>query len=356
MKRSIIIGTGRFIPENIYPNAFFHNHEFFDVNGSAIEGSSEEITSKFESITGIAERRYVRPEENASDIAILAANQAIENAGLNREQIGQIIFAHNFGDVSNGSVQTDILPALASRVKSKLGINNPACVAYDLIYGCPGWLQGLIVADAMAKAGHLRYSLVIGGEALSRVVDPSDRDGMIFADGAGAAILDFQEPEQEKGILASSMLSHTREEAYYLYMDQSNDPSRRDGTKYIKMHGRKVYEYALKHVPDAMKDCLDKSGHDISDVRKIFIHQANEKLDMTVIKRFYRLFGIREIPEDMTPMTVQFLGNSSVATIPTMLDMVLRGDMPAHKIEAGDLVLFASVGAGMNINAIAYRF
>jgi len=122
------------------------------------------------------------------------------------------------------------------------------------------------------------------------------------------------------------------------------------------MHGRKVYEYAMKYVPEAMKTCLDKCGLDIHDVKKVFIHQANEKMDEGMIQRLFKLYGLREAPEHIMPMSIHKLGNSSVATVPTLYDMVLKGVMkPDHTLQQGDVVLFASVGAGMNINAIAYR-
>ena len=121
------------------------------------------------------------------------------------------------------------------------------------------------------------------------------------------------------------------------------------------MKGRKVYEYAIKNVPPAMKECLDKAGIDISDVKKVFIHQANEKMDEGIIKALFRLYGLREIPDNIMPMSIHKLGNSSVATIPTLYDTVMRNQMPDHHLESGDIVLFASVGAGMNINAACYR-
>lgn len=121
------------------------------------------------------------------------------------------------------------------------------------------------------------------------------------------------------------------------------------------MKGRKVYEYALKNVPLAMKDCLDKAQIDIKDVKKIFIHQANEKMDEAIIKVLFKLYGIKEVPADIMPMSIHKLGNSSVATIPTLYDFVTKDKMPGHHIEKGDVILFASVGAGMNINAVCYR-
>ncbi len=121
------------------------------------------------------------------------------------------------------------------------------------------------------------------------------------------------------------------------------------------MHGRKIYEFALNNVPLAMKECLDKSGIDISDVKKILIHQANEKMDEAIIKRFYRLYK-KPVPEGIMPMSIHKLGNSSVATVPTLFDLIRKNELKNHSIEKGDIIIFASVGAGMHINAIVYRY
>jgi 3-oxoacyl-[acyl-carrier-protein] synthase-3 len=111
----------------------------------------------------------------------------------------------------------------------------------------------------------------------------------------------------------------------------------------------------MKNVPLAMKDCLDKANVDIKEVKKVFIHQANEKMDEGIIKALYKLYGIREIPAHIMPMNIHLLGNSSVATIPTLFDAVLQGQHKNHQLNKDDIILFASVGAGMNINAICYR-
>jgi len=128
------------------------------------------------------------------------------------------------------------------------------------------------------------------------------------------------------------------------------------GAVYLKMFGRKLYQYALEKVPQAIKDCLDKSGVDLKDVKKILIHQANGKMDDAIIERLYKLYGLDEVPEFALPMTISWLGNASVATIPTLLDLILKGEMKDHDLKSGDLHIFASVGAGMNINAAVYRF
>ena len=227
-------------------------------------------------------------------------------------------------------------------------------MAYDILFGCPGWIQGVIQADSFIKSGMAKRCLVIGAETLSRVVDSHDRDSMIFSDGAGACIVE-DDANTNSGILAASVQSHCVDETYFLYLGKSYHPEGDEATRYIKMKGRKVYEYAIKNVPLAMKECIEKAGVDIHDVKKFFLHQANEKMDEGFIKALYKLYDIRIVPENVMPMSIHDLGNSSVATIPTLYDLVKRGKYKEHQLDKGDIVIFASVGAGMNINAICYR-
>ncbi|MFZ1559393.1 MAG: ketoacyl-ACP synthase III [Saprospiraceae bacterium] len=355
MFRTVIIGSGSYIPEEIKTNRDFTVHDFYGEDHKRIESSPDIIVQKFQEITGIEERRYATHEHNSSDLAFIASQKAIEDAGIDKESLDQIIFAHNYGDVTKHHIQTDAVPALASRLKQKLGIFNPSCVAYDLLFGCPGWLQGFIHSDAFFRAGIAKRILVVGSETLSRVIDPYDRDSMIFSDGAGATVLEYTEKDLDSGMLSASAQSHCVDEAGYINFGKSYFPDSDPRIRYIKMKGRKVYEYAIKNVPAAMKDCLDKAGVDITEVKKVFIHQANEKMDEGIIKSLFRLYGLKEIPTHVMPMSIHKFGNSSVATIPTLYDMVIKNQMPDHQLLAGDIVLFASVGAGMNINAVCYK-
>ena len=353
--KTVITGTGSFIPPVIKTNSDFTAQDFYAEDNQKITASTQEIVEKFKEITGIEERRYASEEMNSSDMATIAARKAIEESGINPEELDQIIMAHNFGNVIKNTIQTDEVPSLASRVKHGLGIKNPNCVGYDILFGCPGWVQGLIQADTFFKAGIAKKILVIGAEALSRVLDMYDRDSMIFSDGAGACVVEAKPAETTNGILSWSVQSHCIDEAYYIFLGKSNFPGSDPRIRYIKMKGRKVYEYALQHVPAAMKDCLDKSGVSIQEVKKIFIHQANEKMDEAIIRRLYKLYGLKEIPANVIPMNIQKFGNSSVATIPTLFDMVRKDQLHGHELETGDVIMFASVGAGMNINAVCYR-
>jgi len=348
-----ITGSGSYIPDGIEKNDAFHQHTFLNTDGSQINHPNEVIVEKFEAITGIIERRYADNHLTSSDLAAFAAEKAITNADIDPETLDYIIVAHNFGDVKHNTVQSDILPCLASRVKHSLRIKNPKCVAYDILFGCPGWIEGVIQAQAFIKAGIAKKCLVVGSETLSRVVDKHDRDSMIFSDGAGATVIEAT--NEEGGILAHETASYTYDEAYYLFYGKSNNQELCKDTRYIKMEGRKIYEFALTKVPQAMKACLDKSGIPITDVKKVLIHQANEKMDEAIIKRFYRLYKM-QAPENIMPMSIHKLGNSSVATVPTLFDLIKHNKLEDHSLNKGDVIIFASVGAGMHVNAFVYKY
>jgi len=354
MISSKITGTGTFIPSLKKENTDFLEDRFLNNDGSDFASPNEEIIEKFKAITGIEERRYAVDKYKTSDLAFFASEKAIEDAKINKEELDYIIFAHNFGDLKQGAIQGDTLPSLATRVKYKLGIENPNCVAYDVLFGCPGWVEGVIQAQAFIKAGIAKKCLVIGAETLSRVVDKFDRDSMIYSDGAGACIVEKTE-DQDSGILSHASQTFAKDEAYFLHYGGSYNKSEDQNIRYIKMFGRKIYEFAITNVPKAMKMALDKSGVNIDDVKKVFIHQANEKMDEAIIKRFYRLYK-KPIPEGVMPMSIHKLGNSSVATVPTLLDLVLKGKIKDQEVRKGDVIILASVGAGMNINAIVYKY
>ncbi|UJH89774.1 ketoacyl-ACP synthase III [Antarcticibacterium sp. 1MA-6-2] len=348
-----ITGIGSFIPNMKRKNSDFLKHEFLNDDGSGFPHGNEVTIEKFKAITGIEERRYLEEELSTSDMATVAAQKAIEDAKIDPETLDYLIIAHNYGDVKHGSIQSDTVPSIATRVKHNLRIKNPKCVAYDVLFGCPGWIEAVIQAQAFMRCGMAKKCLVVGAEALSRVVDKYDRDSMIFSDGAGATVLEVT--DEEGGILAHESATYAYQDAHHIYFGKSNRPEEQDDTRYIKMNGRKIYEFALSQVPQAMKTCLDKSGKTIDDVKKIFIHQANEKMDDAIVARFYKLHK-KPVPPRITPMTIHELGNSSVATVPTLLDLVVRGEIKDQEVKKGDVVILASVGAGMNVNSIIYQY
>ena len=347
-----IIGSGSYIPEIKVKNTDFDKNQFLNEDGSTFAYSNDVVIDKFKSITGIEERRYATPELNSSDLAFFAAEKAIKNSGIDPETLDYIIFAHNFGDVKPNAIQMDSVPSLATRVKHRLRIQNPKCVAYDILFGCPGWIEGMLQANAYIKSGMAKRCLVIGSETLSRVIDVHDRDSMIYSDGAGATVVEAC--DETDGLLSYESGTYSYDEANYLYFGNSFNKELDPDVRYIKMHGRKIYEFALSKVPQAMKVCLDKSGVPITAIKKILIHQANEKMDEAIVHRFYKLYD-QEMPEKIMPMSITLLGNSSVATIPTLFDLLVTNKIENQSIQKGDIILFASVGAGMNVNSFVYK-
>ncbi|MDX9786999.1 MAG: ketoacyl-ACP synthase III [Desulfobacterales bacterium] len=351
MANSIITATGSYIPDRKVPNQHFLNHEFYDEKGERIAKPTPEVVTKLQEITGIQERRIAPDDLNTSDIATLAAEKALAN--MDRETLDYIIVAQNFGDVSLAFRQTDMVPCIAARVKHNLRIKNPFTVAFDIPFGCPGWLQGTILADYLIKSGDAKRILVIGAEILSRVSDKFDMDCMIFADGAGATLMEAT--AENTGILNHLTRSDTYREAHLLNMGRSYQPERTGQQLYIKMKGHEIYKYAARQVPKTIKQNLDNAGITLTEVKKILLHQANEKMDNAMLNRLFKLYQIEEIPADIAPMIISWAGNSSVATLPIMFDLIQRGKLPDHRLQPGDIVVFASVGAGMNTNSMIYR-
>ncbi len=354
MPNTIIIGSGSYLPAREIGRDFFMNSEFYTDEGQKLDKPNEEIIQKFVEITEIENRRYVEPGQMNSDIGYEAAKEAIADAGVNQEDFDYIIFASNFGDVTENGY-TNFVPNMASRVKHKLGIKNRKCITYDMVFGCPGWVEGMILADHFIKAGIAKLILVIGAETLSRITDPHDRNRMIFADGAGAVVVKATD-EENVGIIAHNTVCDNDVELGFLENSCSLNKEADQNAIYIRMLGRKIYEYALKNVPAAIKETIDDANLGIDDIDKILIHQANAKMDYAMIDRLYKSYGIKEYDHSIAPMTIQQFGNSSVATIPTMFDLINKNKMEGHSFKKEDRVVFASVGAGMNINCIIYKF
>jgi 3-oxoacyl-[acyl-carrier-protein] synthase-3 len=353
---SVITGTGNYIPTKHISNEYFLQNEFYDSDGKKLEKENQEIIEKFSEITTITGRRYVMDTLVTSDIAYYAAIDAIKSGNIDKEELDYIIVAHNFGDVKNNNRRMDVVPCLAARVKHKLEIKNPDTVAYDLLFGCPGWLQAAIHADYLIKSGDARKVLVIGADILSRISDPHDRDSMLYADGAGATIFEARKSEYPVGILAHKTRTDTLLNSKMLYMGKSYKPGKENKDEiFLKMYGRKLYQYAIEKVPQTIKECLEKSNIHLSEIKKALIHQANGKMDEAILKRLFSLYEMADVPKEIMPMTISWLGNSSVATIPTLLDLILKDQLKPHKIDKGDTLIFASVGAGMNINALIYK-
>ena len=352
---SVIVGSGSYIPTKRIKNEDFLNHTFYDSDGKKFDKSNEEVIRKFSEITGILERRYVTDDLVASDIASIAAEEVFQSSTIDRESLDYIIVAHNFGDIRADNLHSEFVPTLASRVKMNLGIKNPDTICYDLPFGCAGWLQGVIQADYFIRSGMAKRALVIGAETLSRICDPHDRDSMIYSDGAGAVVLESRLSETPIGILSSKTQTNAGDNTYVLKMDRSYNPDYAQDDLFLKMRGRVLYEHALKNVPPVIRESIDRAEIKLTEVDKVLIHQANNKMDEAILKRLFSESGVDHIPDNIMPMTISWLGNSSVATVPTLYDLIAKGKMEGQQFTNGSLIIFAAVGAGVNINSVVYK-
>src|SRR5690554_1257208 len=352
-----IIGTGSYLPSKIVGNQDFMDNQFFDgTTKKPFDKSNEEIIQKFQEITNIDERRYAADNQLTSDLAVLAVQDACNSSGVSLDSLDFIIVSHNFGDIKEKNVRIDVLPSLANKVKMKLKIQNPACICHDVISGCPGWTQSMIVADAYIKSGTMKRGVVVGADVLSRISDPHDRDSMIYADGAGATIVEGVESDSPTGLISHASRSDSADYAKLLTLGSSNNPNTPGNELWIKMSGHKPYIYAIKTVPLVVKESIEKAGIHLKDIKKVLIHQANEKMDEAILRGVFKLYGETQVPEGIMPMTINYLGNSSTATVPTLLDLVAKNKINGHKIKEGDYIVLCSVGAGMNINSIVYKW
>ena len=347
-----IVATGAYFPSDIVRNSDFLDRQFLKKDGSPISKPTAQIIEKLKEITTIEERRYANGI-NTRHMAFKASVQAIERSGIDKESLGGIIIAHNFGDIQPGDTQGHLVPNLAARGKNDLGIKNPKCFAYDVLFGCPGWLLGMDLAHQNIICGNASSVLVVGVELLSRVVDPHDLDAMLFGDGAGAAVVTADNSESKKGILGYDSRSDCGDELDYLKMGK---PIVGDDEKlYINMAGQSVFKYAVNNVPKLITETLKHLQIPFEHVSHFLFHQANGKMIQAMGRQLAELNDSPCI-DDKTPMILEKLGNTSVATIPTLLDMMLTGRLDDHTINEGDIAVMASVGAGMHANCLVYKF
>lgn len=353
--RSIILGTGSVLPEIVVPNSHFESNEFYDRDGVKIDKTSKEIIGKLESITGIRERRYIPPDQDSIPLMTEASRLAVEGAELDANDLSGMIVAHNAGNMLPHTDGFHTVPNLASSLKNALNCTNHACVAYDLLFGCPGWLQGVIQAHQTIQSGDAEHVLVTGLEVASHLLDPHDVDSMILGDGCGACVLS-RSTGGNKGIISYSTFSHAQDDNRIIYLGESNKKGVA-GSCYFHMNGREVYRYATEWVPKVIKDALAKADLDIGDVDTFLFHQANAKMLDAISKNLAHACGVTEDTlEGKLPTTIEFLGNTSVASIPTMLDLIRKNKLDGYSISEGQVAVMASVGAGMHCNAVIYRF
>ena len=338
---TVIVGTGSFIPERVIPNDYFMETTFYDSNRKKILKPTAEVIEDLVRISGIRERRYVAEGQTIHDLAYLAAVDALQSSGIDTDSLDGLIVAHN----SNNTV-----PNMSSTLRNRLGITNKEMEVYDVMAACPGWVKGIVLAGRQIRDGSKRV-MVIGAEIISNMVDPHDVNSMLFGDGAGAAIIEGIDGEEHAGII--SYASHAGNLDAFSF-GSSYNPEFNQTDSFIKMNGHAVYKYVVKYVPKIIRKSIEKAGLGIEDIKKVFVHQANQRMNDDMLKRLFWLYK-REAPPDIMPMTISWLGNTSVATVPTLLDLVMKGKMEGHYLSKGDNIVIASVGAGMNIDSIVYR-
>ena len=352
---SKITGTGSAMPSRVINNDYFLDHTFYTKEGKKNEKSTAAIIQKLEEISGIKERRFIPEEEPSVEILFQACSNAIQDAGIDKNEIDGLIVAHNAGNMLPNQVGVfHTVPNLAAVVKNKLGITNHQCHAYDILFGCPGWLQGVIQANRLIESGEATHVLVAGLEIASRLLDPNDVDSLLMADGCGATIVSKSE-SKDKGVLAHAMFSHTEEDLNNITLGASLNRET-TGHCFFKMNGQRVYKYATTWLPQVIRQALDKVEITPSEVDYFFFHQANAKMLRVIASNLMDLYGITDQQYvDKIPSSISFLGNTSVATIPTLFDLVNKQQMEGFTLKEGQTYVFASVGAGMHCNAVVYK-
>lgn len=353
--KTVIVATGTKLPKRRIGNDYFLDRVFMNETGEPNTKPNAEVVAKLEQITGIVERGYISEKGDSVPLMHDACIEALKTWGKDKNLIDQIIVAHNAGNMLENSMGFHTVPNMAALLKNSLEITNHECNAYDILFGCPGWLQGIIQANQAIQMGDAKHVLVVGIEVASRLLDPHDLDSMILADGCGVAIVSAGN-DDTKGIISYTTYSHAQEDMVCISLGKSYNSALTAPTLF-KMNGKDVYKYATVWVPKVIKSALDKAGLTASDVDMFLFHQANGKMLQAFANNLAQMYGTEGLNfEGKIPTTIQFTGNTSVATIPTMLDLVLKGKLEGYTIKEGQKVVFASVGAGMHCNAMVYQF
>ncbi len=309
--KSVIRATGSYLPERIMTNADLEK---------LVETTDEWIVQR----SGIRERRIAAPEEKTSDLAVRAAQAALQRAGLKPQDIDGIIVATTTPD------QT--FPSVAVSVQKALDI--PVCTAFDIQAVCSGFVYALSVADNFIKAGQLKRILVIGAEKMSALLNWEDRTTcVLFGDGAGAVILEAQDGAGNRGIISSHLYADGRLKDI-LYTD--GGPSTTGQSGHIVMHGREVFKYAVNLMAEVVEEALQSNGMTAADIDWLVPHQANSRIIEATAKKL-------NLPMEKVVVTVERHGNTSAASIPLAFDEAVRDG----RIKPGQTVLFEAMGGGL---------
>jgi 3-oxoacyl-[acyl-carrier-protein] synthase III len=321
--RSVVLGCGGYLPRHVLTNSDL---------ARKVDTSDDWITQR----TGIRERRIAAPGELTSDLALAAAREALDAAGLDAQSIDLIVLATSTPD------QT--FPAAAVSVQAGLGIAHGA--AFDLQAVCSGFVYALATTDGLLRTGAFRRALVIGAETFSRILDWSDRSTcVLFGDGAGAVVLEaVAQPgsREDRGILTAQLRSDGRFKDK-LYVD--GGPSSTGTVGHLRMEGREVFKHAVAMIADAVESAFAASGYSAADIDWFVPHQANQRIIDGCAHK------LRIAPEKIVT-TVDRHGNTSAASIPLALSVAVKDG----RIKAGDLVMLEAMGGGFTWGAVLVRW
>lgn len=322
-----ILGTGRAVPARVLTNEDLER---------LVDTSDEWITSR----TGIKRRFIAAPEEALTDLAIPAALQALELAGVEGSEVDLVIC---------GTVTADMtFPAAATQIQDRIGARGAA--AFDISAACTGFIYGLSIAQQFLENGGARTALIIGGEILSKFVDWTDRSTcVLFGDGAGAVVVRAEE-DDGRGVLGTVLHSDgCLGDLIYRPGGGSKHPPSKEvdasNLNFIKMRGNETFRVAVRSMTEVSGEMLEKAGLTTEDVRWFIPHQANLRIIDAVRARL-------AVPEERVYVNVQEYGNTSAASIPIALDELNRDG----KLASGDVVLFTAFGAGLTWGAGAVRW
>ena len=323
MARSIVLGTGSYLPQRMLTNAELSN---------MVDTSDEWIVQR----TGIRERHLAEPGELTSDLGLQAARAAIISANVDPKSIDLIVLATSTPD------QT--FPATAVSIQAALGITEGA--AFDLQAVCSGFVFGLATADSLLKAGAFKRALVIGAETFSRLLDWNDRSTcVLFGDGAGAIVLEAGDKTvngEVRGLLAAKLRSDGRHKTK-LFVD--GGPSSTQTVGHLRMDGRAVFKSAVSMLTDVIEDVFEATGYNASDIDWFVPHQANKRIIDETASRL-------SIDSDKVIITIDRHGNTSAASIPLALDAAEKDG----RIQPGDLILLAAMGSGFTCGSVLLRW
>lgn len=318
MIHSQIIATGGYLPERVMENAELE---------TMVDTSDEWIQIR----TGIKKRHIAAENESACDMAEQASRKALEMADIDADSIDQIIVATTTPDL--------IFPSTACLLQERLGIKNN-CAAYDIQAVCSGFIYALSVADKFIRCGSDKRILVVGSDVNSKIIDWQDRGTcVIFADGAGAVILDASD---SPGIYSTHLHAHGG------YADLLNVPSgvsRPGDYPYMKMQGSEVFKVAVNTLGDLVDETLEANELSRSDIDWLVPHQANIRIISATAKKL-------GLPMEKVVQTIADQGNTSAGSIPLALDTGIR----SGNIKKGEILLLEAFGAGFTWGSALIKY